>query len=101
MSKPHAVASEPVDIWGLIARSPVRRDDFVTHVVGQDQDDIRLLHVRLGAGVYDGQKEEGREDEDSALAPVMGVGRVPGSREAGPQGRRQDGEKDKEGPNAP
>ena len=41
----------------------------------------------LCAGVSAGHKEEGREDEDSALAPVMGDG-------------RQDCEKDKKGPTA-
>ena len=66
--------------------------------------DIRPQHnqVRraLGAGVPGGQKEEGREDEDSSPPPVMELGRVLGGGEDGPQDRRQDGEKDKKGPTA-
>ena len=57
-------------------------------------------HRALCEGVFAGQKEEGREDEDGALAPVVGVERVLESREDGPQDRWQHGEKDKECPSA-
>ena len=90
------------------------------HVVGEEYQDVgpcvcslirlcgklaRRRTVRryraLREGVPARQNDKGSEDEDSALAPVMGEGRFLGNREDGPQDRRQDGEKTKEGPTAP
>ena len=56
-------------------------------------------HAPLRQGVTARQQQEGRENEDSALAPVMGVGRVPGSREgwtARPPTRRREGQRGSE-----